>query len=316
MATPRSNTAPQRAIDKYWRTMATPDIRSISVARDVTLAAYDWTEPGASGVPFVLVHGLASNARLWDGVARHLAADGHRVVAIDQRGHGHSSKPDDGYGMGTVANDLCRVIEDLGWDRPVVVGQSWGGNVVIELAARRPGVTAGVACIDGGFIDLRRRFPDWEECARVMRPPALIGTAASRIEASMRAAHPDWPPDGVDGAMANFEIRADGTIAPWLTLDRHLAILRGMWEHDPIERFAHIVEPVLWLPADSGDVAWTANKRTALDAAVAALKQSRVVWFSPADHDVHAQHPERVANVLHDATEDGFFGHSAAKAEA
>ena len=287
--------------------MATPDLHSITVDRDVTLATYDWTEPDAAGTPFVLVHGLASNARLWDGVARHLAGRGHRVVAIDQRGHGQSSKPDGGYDMGTVADDLCRVVEHLGWDRPVVVGQSWGGNVVIELAACQPGLTTGVACVDGGFIDLRRRFPEWADCERVMRPPALIGMAASRIEASMRAAHPDWPSDGVDGAMANFEIRPDGTIAPWLTLERHLAILRGMWEHDPTERFARIVDPVLWLPADSGDVAWTANKRSALDAAVALLAKSRVTWFSPADHDVHAQHPGRVATVLHDATEDGFF---------
>ena len=287
--------------------MATPDLHSITVDRDVTLAVYDWTEPDAAGSPFVLVHGLASNARLWDGVARNLAGLGHRVVAIDQRGHGHSSKPDVGYDMGTVADDLCRVVEHLGWDRPVVVGQSWGGNVVIELAARQPGLTAGVACVDGGFIDLRRRFPEWADCERVMRPPALIGMAASRIEASMRAAHQDWPPEGVDGAMANFEIRPDGTIAPWLTLERHLAILRGMWEHDPTERFTRIVDPVLWLPADSGDVAWTADKRSALDAAVAVLARSRVTWFSPADHDVHAQHPDRVATVLHDAADDGFF---------
>src|SRR5690348_14754080 len=41
-----------------------------------------------AAAPFVLVHGLASNARLWDGVAEHLHAAGHTVVVIDQRGHG------------------------------------------------------------------------------------------------------------------------------------------------------------------------------------------------------------------------------------
>ena len=38
-------------------------------------------------MPFVLVHGLASNLRLWDGVAESLHARGHTVVALDQRGH-------------------------------------------------------------------------------------------------------------------------------------------------------------------------------------------------------------------------------------
>jgi hypothetical protein len=33
----------------------------------------------------------------------------------------------------------------------------------------------------------------------------------------------------------------------------------------------------------------------------------RVEWFSPADHDLHAQHPDRFAQVVHSATKDGFF---------
>ena len=44
------------------------------------------------GRPFLLVHGLSSNARLWDGTARLLAAAGHQVVAVDQRGHGRSEQ--------------------------------------------------------------------------------------------------------------------------------------------------------------------------------------------------------------------------------
>ncbi len=43
---------------------------------------------------YILVHGLSSNARTWDQVAARLAAAGHQVVAIDQRGHGLSEKPD------------------------------------------------------------------------------------------------------------------------------------------------------------------------------------------------------------------------------
>ena len=39
---------------------------------------------------YLLVHGLASNARLWDGVARRLAGAGHAVAAVDLRGHGRS----------------------------------------------------------------------------------------------------------------------------------------------------------------------------------------------------------------------------------
>jgi len=107
--------------------------------------------------------------------------------------------------------------------------------------------------------------------------------------------------------MANFDVRADGTIAPWLTLEHHLAVLRGMWEQHPLERLAAVREPVLWLPADSGDVAWTHDKRVGLETAAAVHPRSRICWFSPADHDVHAQHPVAVAEVLRAATVDGFF---------
>jgi len=79
----------------------------------VRLHAVHWDPTAVDSVdagltPWLLVHGLASNARLWDGVGRHLAGLGHRVVAIDQRGHGQSSKPDDGYDMATVAGEGCR----------------------------------------------------------------------------------------------------------------------------------------------------------------------------------------------------------------
>ena len=284
-----------------------PTPRTIDVGGGIELEAFEWAPVGDPGRAFVLVHGLASNARLWDGVARHLAAAGHPVLALNQRGHGRSSKPDDGYDTPTVAGDLARVIGATGWDRPVAVGQSWGGNVVVELAAAHGDLVAGVACVDGGFIEISSRFATWEDCERALAPPNLVGMARSRIEGAMRSSHPDWPEEGLAGALENFEVLPDGTIRPWLTRERHLKILRGMWDHHPLARAAVIETGVLWLPADSGDVAWTHSKQDALAAIEAALTRSRTVWFSPADHDVHAQHPDRVATVLHDATEDGFF---------
>ena len=101
--------------------------------------------------PFLLVHGLASNARLWDGVARRLAAAGHEVVAVDQRGHGGSEQTATGYDTATAAADLAELIALRHWTgkrEPVVAGQSWGGNVVLTLAALHGGVAA-IALVDG-----------------------------------------------------------------------------------------------------------------------------------------------------------------------
>jgi len=271
----------------------------IEVAPDVSLRVL-CTNMRGDAVPFLLVHGLASNARMWDGVAEVLAAAGHPVVAVDQRGHGRSSKPDEGYDFTTIVSDLVALIAALGWDRPVVAGQSWGGNVVIELAATHPDVLSAVAAVDGGFIDLGGRFSTWDECSQVLAPPRLVGTPLATIEGWMRRANPDWPESGIEGSLANFELRPDGTIAPWLTFDRHMMILEALYSHRPSTRFPHVAVPALMIPADTGDVVWTHDKQEAVAAAVAALPNGRARWFSPAHHDIHAQHPVELAHVLLD----------------
>jgi pimeloyl-ACP methyl ester carboxylesterase len=294
----------------------------IPLAEGVELAADTWSPAGAAATPpFVLVHGLASNARMWDGVASSLAASGHRVVTVDLRGHGRSSKPEGPYDVPTVAGDLAVLIAGLELDRPVVAGQSWGGNVVVELAARQPDAIRGIVCVDGGWLDLGRQFADWDACRSALAPPRLLGRPLVEVEAYVRSAHPGWPESGIRGVLANFEVRPDGTIAPWLTYERHIEILRGLWEHHPSERYAGIGVPVLLVPAgadggppagadggptDGDDGDWARRKRRDVETAAAAIPNARVRWLA-GDHDVHAQHPHELAGMMLEMTADGFF---------
>lgn len=290
---------------------ATPRHAMVPIPSGVTLHVVHWdrpTGPDPDLATFVLVHGLASNARLWDGVARRLAALGHGVVAIDQRGHGLSSKPDTGYDMATVADDLDLLITELGFDRPVVAGQSWGGNVVLEFAVRHPTQTRAIVCVDGGFIDLATRFPVWDDASVALAPPRLAGTPLAQITTWLETSASDWPDEGRAGTLANFEVRDDGTIAPWLTFERHIDVLRGLWDHRPSSRYGELTVPALLIAADNGDVAWSDSKHAAIDAAVAAITNARAAWFSPAHHDVHAQQPDAVADLLRRvATDPAFF---------
>jgi pimeloyl-ACP methyl ester carboxylesterase len=260
---------------------------------------------------FLLVHGLSSNARLWDGVGAALAARGHRAVAVDQRGHGLSSKPEVGYDFPTLSRDLVEVARQTELTRPVVVGQSWGANVVLDFAVEHPDETCGVVAIDGATGDLGDRFPTWEACAQTLAPPALEGVPFERMEAGARRRHPDWPESGFAGALACYEVRADGTIAPWLTRDRHMMILRELWAHRPTElyprlRVGAVIAPCI--PADAvGQASARVRSKRAAVARIAALNRGlRVHWFE-ADHDVHAQHPDAVAQLLLDHVENGFF---------
>ena len=290
--------------DPGW--MAEPlETRRVPVDEGVSLAVDVWPG-GGIGPAFVLVHGLASNSQLWWRTAARLHELGHSCASVDQRGHGRSDKPDDGYTLDRACADLAAVISCLGRDVPgfagqlVAVGQSWGGNVVLELGWRRPEMLAGVVGVDGGTLELSRRFANWEECARVLAPPRLAGTALGEIEGYMRRSHPDWPESGIRATLANLEVRPDGTVAPWLTFERHMLLLRALWEHHPSTRYPDMKVPVLLVPADGGATdPFSAEKRRNVDEAVRSLPRGAARWFSPADHDIHAQFPDELADVLH-----------------
>ena len=292
--------------------MSTAELR-LPVRDGTVLRALHHPAAGATGgIPVLLVHGLASNCRLWDGAARHLAELGHDVIALDLRGHGLSDKPDHGYSVPEVARDVVDIIEILSrdnppWRRPLVIGQSWGGNIVIEIAARHAEAVRGVVAVDGGTIELSRAFPDWEECRRALAPPRLAGMEAARLRAFVRGAHRDWSDEAIEGTMANMEHFDDGTIAPWLTFDRHITVLRGLWEHSPTSLFPSIEVPVMFTPASRTDDEMTRAKRAAHEHALGTIPRCRVEWFEPADHDLHAQFPGRFADVVHGAVVGGFF---------
>ncbi|MGI8684073.1 MAG: alpha/beta fold hydrolase [Acidimicrobiales bacterium] len=284
--------------------------RRLEVTGGVGLHCLEWGGAAGAGpvspVPFLLVHGLASNCRTWEAVGSFLAARGHPVAAVDQRGHGLSDTPDEGYDFATLCDDLGAVLEALEYDRAVVVGQSTGGNIVVELARRAGHRLAGVAGIDGGTLELQDRWPDWDDCAAALAPPRLAGTRVEAMRAMLRRSHPDWDDWGIEATLANLEVRDDGTVAAHLSFDHHLRILRALWEHRPSLVFPDLDVPVLLITADSGD-AWSSDKRAATDRATKLLRRGRSHWISPADHDIHVQKPELVANLLLEAVDDGFF---------
>ncbi|CAN5335414.1 alpha/beta fold hydrolase [soil metagenome] len=271
-----------------------PTRRVVVVADGVALRVLD--TPG-DGRAFVLVHGLASNARLWDGVAGHLAAAGHRVVAADLRGHGRSDAPATGHDTATAAADLARLCRVLDLNAPVLVGQSWGANVVLRLATEYDGVRA-VGCVDGGWIHLADRFRTWADCLAALSPPVFNGVTMSAFEQRLRRRHPDWSDAAIAGTMANLSTGPDGSVRARLAREHHLSILRSLWEDRPRERYARVDVPVLLLPAGGPDD----PGRALVTEAASALPRARVRWYPGADHDLHAQHPDQVAVDLRTLT--------------
>jgi pimeloyl-ACP methyl ester carboxylesterase len=285
---------------------STPVERRVEVGGGLTLHVRAWERlpeapDGVPGGRWLCVHGLASNGRTWDGVAGRLRELGHRVATVDLRGHGRSDKPDDGYDFPTLGADLVAVLDGLGWEEAVVAGQSTGGNLAVDVAARHPHRVRGVVGVDGGAIDLQRRWPVWEDCLTALAPPRLEGTPRSEMEAVLRRRHPDWSDDGLAATLANFEILPDGTVRPWLSRARHLRLLRALWEHRPGRVLPKVTVPVVLVVATGGaeDAETAAAKAEDVKAAAAALGTLSVHPIADADHDVHVQHPRTVADLLH-----------------
>ncbi len=252
--------------------------------------------------PVILLHGLSSNARTWQQVAGHLAAAGYAVYAVDQRGHGYSAKPEIGYDFITVTDDLLHLCDALGLAAPIIAGQSWGGNVVLTFAARYPERTAGIVLVDGGYIDLQMQpHSSWEEVAVRLRPPDLIGAPRTYLKSMIQSSHPDWADDGVEATLANFETLPDGTVRPWLTLDRHLAILHALWSQRPGALYAQVTAPVLIAVADDpSNPTWMAVKQQQVTAAEAALPHATVHWFPATAHDIHVHRPAALTALMLD----------------
>src|SRR4051794_1965391 len=100
-------------------------------------------EGGRADEPIVLVHGFASNKEVnwvWPGWTTALTRDARRVIALDNRGHGRSSKlydPAD-YDTGLMAGDVRALLDHLGLERADVMGYSMGARITAFLALEHP----------------------------------------------------------------------------------------------------------------------------------------------------------------------------------
>ena len=138
------------------------------VAGDITLHYIQW---GRQGPPIICVHGLTANAFCFQALADYLAVD-HRVFAYDLRGRGDSDKPESGYSIPHHADDLAELIDELGLDRPVVVGHSLGAFTAFYFAAHYPEKLSKLVLIDAVAS------PPWKT---VEEQPAWLTTSINRL---------------------------------------------------------------------------------------------------------------------------------------
>jgi pimeloyl-ACP methyl ester carboxylesterase len=118
-------------------------------ARGLTFRVTAW---GSGHGPLFALHGVHGTAQSWEGLVQALNG-AVPIVAMDQRGHGESSWPDEGYDVRTMADDAAAVATELGETPIDVVGHGFGAAVALVLAAHHPHVVRRLVISEPPFED-------------------------------------------------------------------------------------------------------------------------------------------------------------------
>lgn len=268
----------------------------------VRLRATRW--PG-TGVPVLLLHGLASSRRFWNLVVPGLA--GLPVLALDQRGHGESDRPAGPYDGSTIARDALTALDALGLSRAVVVGHSWGGWTAVRLAAEAPERVLAAVAIDGGFRGPMAAGPAARAATRVRLTPPRIALPLEELRAMLRAGeHAErWSPDVERAVLPLFEAGENGLWRARLPFEAHMAILDDLLDSDPMALLPDVACPAWLVSCESlpgpggptGDPA-VQDKAADLERAAALLRRPRTQRWGGAVHDVPLQWPALVAGLV------------------
>jgi pimeloyl-ACP methyl ester carboxylesterase len=105
-----------------------------------------------SGPAVVLVHGYSASSDSWLGVIPAVAV-GHRVIAVDLKGFGWTSRPDGDYSPAAQAKLVWAVLDKLGVADVAIVGHSWGSSVALEMAVAQQARVRRVALYDAYVYD-------------------------------------------------------------------------------------------------------------------------------------------------------------------
>lgn len=248
----------------------------------------------------VLLHGLASNARIWDAVGTALAARRVPAVAVDQRGHGGSSRPADGYDLATAVGDLDAALEAVGAVRPVVVGHSFGAHVALQQGAEGHYPTGGLLGIDGGFLDWRATPGLTADLAEERLAP----NAWAMPLAEWRQA--PWLPTEIDPetpwirAFLDGSVLAgpDGLVRPRLATAAHAALARSLVEQHPEVLVARLAVPFQFCLATREDL--PIPKAPGFDRLRRRFPAGRYCIHEDGAHDLPLTEPERLAEEITD----------------
>jgi pimeloyl-ACP methyl ester carboxylesterase len=251
-------------------------VKWVSVTgRDVRLEALDF---GGEGPGVLLLHGLAGTALEWEETALWLRRT-HRVVGLDQRGHGRSERrPGDVTPAGFVA-DVLAAIESLVLAPAILVGQSLGGLIAFLAACERPDLVEALIVVEATPTregpEVAEQIADYFDSWPLPFPShddavTFFGGESLRARAWAR----------------NLVAQPDG-LRPAFDTDVLVAAIEEALARDYWDEWRALSVPTLLVRGEDGEL--SPSEAAAM---VAAVPSAQLVSISGAGHDVHLDAPK------------------------
>jgi len=162
--------------------------------------------PKAGAPRLALIHSLALDRSVWDGVVQQLKSEAE-MLTYDCRGHGQSERTPGPYAAQLFARDLAELFDGIGWTKAAVAGCSMGGNVAQAFAAEYPQRTSALGLIDTTAwygADAPAKFEERAETAKAKGMRGMIDFQLTRwFSDDFRASHPDVLKRTTDVFVAN-----------------------------------------------------------------------------------------------------------------
>lgn len=261
------------------------DLKSteIRVSPQIGLDCVEQGDPQAPAVLFL--HGYSDSLRSYTPLLADLPPT-YRVIAVSQRGHGDSGKPDAGYGIGDFVGDLPALMDRCGIASAAVVGHSMGSMVAARLALDHPDRVSALVLI-GALATLKGNAAidePFQDAIAAMTDPVPADFVREFQESTL--ARP-VPPAFLDA------IVAESCKVPARVWQQ---ALRGMLDHDLGPDLHRISAPTLILWGDQDGICDHAGQTRM----AATIPGARLTVFPDAGHAPHWEDPKGVASAVSD----------------
>lgn len=192
----------------------------------------------------ILLHGLTANAHAFDGLVYHGLSDHFRIIAPDMRGRGHSDKPAFQYGLKHHARDIIGMMDELGIEKAILGGHSFGGLLSVYLAVHFPERVEKIIVLDAA-AEMNAKVPQMlmPVLKRMDKTYPSFEHYINYIKASPQTTF--WEDVMLTYYRADVKTLEDGSVTPYPNLTKMIKVSIGVASQPWRSLFSDVKQPAI-----------------------------------------------------------------------